>query len=289
MTDARVRPDLHAHTTASDGRLSPAQVALRAKEAGVTLLSVTDHDALEGLPEAAAAAQNAGIGFLPGVEISAGEDSRVHVLGYGVSADMRALSGLLESMRADRENRALEMLSRLCALGMPLPHGEILRGDGTSVGRPRIAREMIRAGYVGSMVEAFEKYLAEGRPAYVPRKKRAAAEVIALLRAEGAVPVLAHPGLLHLDQTAFMPLLAQWKEAGLAGLEVYHPVHPPETLPAWDALARAQGLLVTGGSDFHEPGEGFSPLGCMVNLWPRAGEDAEALRSAVRCFHPSAI
>lgn len=275
------RPDLHLHSTASDGLLSPADLVKAAAKTHVNLIALTDHDTVRGLEEARSQCELSDLSFIPGVEISAGGDDEVHVLGYGVHEGMTTLAAFLERMQRDREDRAHAMIERLRALGMPLEYDELDAQPSKSVGRPAIARGMIERGYVQSVNEAFERYLSAGLPGYVPRKKIPAGEAIAMLRSEGAVPVLAHPGLLRFDEPVLEPLIAEWARAGLMGIEVHHPAHTPDMVQKWEARARARGLIVTGGSDYHGEAMGRSQIGQTLASWARCHEDALALRNAL--------
>lgn len=274
------RPDLHLHTTASDGIYAPAQVAYLAQKADITFFSVTDHDTVDGIPEASKAANERGIAFVPGVEISTEGDAEVHVLGYGVDAQSPRLAAFFQQMAQERVDRARKMARKLDVLGHPVDIEEIIAKAGSSVGRPHLARALMQDGVVGSVQEAFEKYLGSRCPAYVPRERLAASEAIALLRREGAVPVLAHPALIPWPMERLLPLIKAWQEAGLMGIEVYHPANSA-IYPSLDRLARQRGLLVTGGSDFHD-GVGHGQIGETITAWPTACEDAWALYSAVR-------
>ena len=267
-------PDLHVHTDASDGQFSPAQVISLAKEKGVNLLAITDHDTLDGLNKLREQALETDIDILPGVEISAGGDNEVHILGYGIHEDMKRLHALLQDMRREREERVRRMIEKLQTLGMPIDLDEIASPQADSLGRAHIGRAMVRKGLADSIYDAFERFLSPGRPGFEPRPKRKVSQVVRLLREEGAVPVIAHPGLLKMDPEDLRPLLKEWKDEGLMGLEAYHPAHLPSMTRTWDGLARKSGLLVTGGSDFHGQDGRHMDIGAMLPHWPTASEDA---------------
>lgn len=271
-----MRPDLHLHTTASDGMLSAAEIARQVQKADVTLFSVTDHDTMAALADAADAAYDRGLAFLPGVEISTEGDTEVHILGYGVQADDPVLNAHFDQMARDRRERVLAMANRLKDLGMPLPEDQLSIPDNGSIGRPHLARAMVAMGYVDSVSEAFDRYLSKGRPAYIPRNTLSAAQAITLLRDRGAVPVLAHPGLLKWPMERLLPMLRAWMDAGLMGLEVYHPANRGN-YPVYDQLARQHSLLVTGGSDFHDFTGSHGQIGETAAEWPDAGKDGWAL------------
>ncbi len=269
--------DLHIHTTASDGVFTPSQVVLRAKQKGMHLIAVSDHDSIGGIDEAQKAACQEGVCLIPAVEISTGKDGEVHILGYGVRSDSAALNALFAEMAQEREARAEEILARLCRLGLTLSMDEIPAGRGAVKGRAQIARAMLKKGYVSEMQEAFDRYIGVGCPAYVPRIERDTAQMVALLCREGALPVLAHPGLIKMEQPQVLSAIDCWKEAGLSGIEVYHPAHLPKQFDVWEAAARGRSLLVTGGSDFHQPGDKHADIGDMCAYWENCRQDAAAL------------
>jgi predicted metal-dependent phosphoesterase TrpH len=273
-------PDLHVHTDASDGQFSPLKVISLAKEKGVNLLAITDHDTLDGLDKIRKQALETDIEILPGVEISAGGDNEVHILGYGIHEGMKRLHALLQVMRSEREERVRRMVEKLRTLGMPIDLSEIASPQADSLGRAHIGRAMVKKGLADSIYDAFEKYLSPGRPGFEPRPKRKVSQVVRLLREEGAVPVIAHPGLLKMDPEDLRPLLNEWKDEGLMGLEAYHPAHLPAMTRTWDNLARKSGLLVTGGSDFHGQDGRHMDIGSMLPHWPTASEDAFQLLEA---------
>lgn len=271
-----IRPDLHLHTTASDGIYKPAQLVQQLQRADITLFSITDHDTMAGLEAAEEAAFLRGLAFLPGVEISTEGEAEVHILGYGVDRKDAILLSFFDQMAKDRIERILEMGERLKKLGFSLDMDSILASAGNSVGRPHLARAMVMEKYVQSVSEAFDRYLGDGKPAYVPRTKIAASHAISLLKERGAVPVLAHPALIQWPIERFLPLLKCWQEVGLMGLEVYHPSNRND-YQKWDRLARQHGLLVTGGSDFHDDDPRHGQLGETIQHWSCACEDAWAL------------
>ena len=246
--------DLHAHTTFSDGTLSPAELVEAAAAAGLTAVAVTDHDTVDGLPEALAAGERLGVEVVPGVEINL-EHERVtmDMLGYFLGGRPSAeLREELAQLRAYRDERNLRILERLAELGLPLDPGELAAAaeDG-AVGRPHIGEAMVRRGYVASVAEAFERYLRRGAPAWVDRRRLSLGHALRLLRASGAVPVLAHPGIIRTDAAGLEHLVRDAARGGMAGLECYYPLHDEATVAACLALARKYALVPTGGSDFH--------------------------------------
>ncbi len=243
--------DLHLHTTASDGRHSPASLVALASRRGVRILSVTDHDTIAGLAEARHAAAPLDVRIVPGIEVTAVEEARdVHVLGYFFDPANEALERFLRTQRAARVERVREIAERLHAMDMPIDVEAIIRtassANGRSIGRPAIADALIAAGHVADRREAFDRFLAADRPAFVRRCGPGVAEVVDAIRAAGGIASLAHPGLLDLD--AEIPRFA---EAGLAAIEVRHRDHPAEVEARYRTLAASLGLAMSGGSDFH--------------------------------------
>ena len=252
--------DLHTHTTASDGRCTPAELVDRAVTAGVTVLGVADHDTMDGVAGVQAAAARRGVEVVPGIEITAVESARdVHVLGYFLDAANAPLNGFLQTQRATRVARLQAIGERLASLGMPVDLTPLLeearRETGRSLGRPRVARLLIDAGYVADTREAFERWLGTGCPAFVERTGASVVDVIAIVHAAGGLASLAHPGRTRLDAR-----IDAFAEAGLDALEVYHSDHDAEAVARYRLTAGRLGLLVTGGSDFHgDPTHGFEP------------------------------
>lgn len=243
-----MRIDLHTHTNASDGLLAPAELVRAARGAGLSVLGIADHDTVNGIGEALGAAADEGITLVPGVEINAYHgDFEYHILGYFVDHRDAGLARALGELREARVRRMRLIVSKLGELGMEVTPEEILAvaGDG-SVGRPHIARVMLTKGFVSSMREAFDRFIAEGKPAYAPRSKLTPVEAIGVIRAAGGLAVLAHPGLWKGDE--LIPQLAAW---GIVGLEVYTPDHTGAQIERYRGFARELGLICTGGSDFH--------------------------------------
>ncbi|MGH7410579.1 MAG: PHP domain-containing protein [Candidatus Methylomirabilis sp.] len=240
--------DLHAHTTASDGALSPEELVRLAKERGVSVLAVTDHDTLASIPRARAEAERVGLEIVPGVEVTAYvDDLEVHILGHFIDPDDARLMELFASSRDDRIERIRRMIDKLWSLGLPLDADEILtQAPGSSVGRPHLAQAMVRRGYVASVQEAFDHYLTPGKPAHVERSRLPAAEVISAVKRTGGVPSLAHPGAYGSDD-----VIGRLAGQGLMGLEVNHPDHDSEATFRYERMRLEYGLLAVAGSDFH--------------------------------------
>ena len=242
--------DLHLHSTASDGVLDPPALVRRVRAAGVRTLSLTDHDTMEGVPAAAAAAAELGLDFIPGVEITAVLDRRdCHILGYFLAAAPAGLTRFLDAQRAVRLDRARAIAARLAELGAPIDIEALIRQASATrrvVTRPLIARALVEAGHARSMQETFDRWLGDGRPAYVTRGGHSPADVVRTIAATGGVAVLAHPGLLRRDD--LIPGLAR---AGLGGIEAHHADHGRSERERYTALAARFGLAVSGGSDYH--------------------------------------
>lgn len=243
--------DLHLHTTASDGALLPADLVRRAAAAGITTLSVTDHDTTGGLEEARSAASVRHITFVNGIEITAVEAGRdVHLLGYFFDPADAALMAFLARQRAERIRRVREMAERLADLGAPIDPAPVIALSldvGRSVGRPHVAAALVAAGHVPNKDEAFARFLEHGRPAFVPRRGATPEDVIAVIANAGGVASLAHPGLTGVDD-----IIPRLTHAGLGALEVRHTDHDGPTEARYRALAAKLGLAVSGGSDFHD-------------------------------------
>jgi predicted metal-dependent phosphoesterase TrpH len=243
--------DLHMHTTASDGRLAPAELVARAAAAGLTTISVTDHDTVAAIDEVTTAAQAKGIRVITGIELTSVDGGRdVHMLGYLFDKSSEKLSALLVNQRALRVSRVREIADRLAALNMFIDVDSVIDAaasrPGSSVGRPQLARALVRAGHVESVQQAFDLWLATGRPAFVPRTGPSPAAVIDAIHDAGGVASFAHPGVTKRDE-----LIAPLIDRGLDAIEVYHSDHKPEDVAEYRNMAIRFGALVSGGSDFH--------------------------------------
>lgn len=253
-----MRVDLHAHTNASDGEHSPQELVQIARERGVTVLGIADHDTIAGLERAVAAAQGYGdIGIIPAVEFSTDWEKReIHVLAYMVDYTDPATIALADKFREGRLGRAQKILAKLAALGVPVEFDQVaaIAGD-AAIGRPHVARAMVEAGRVATVQEAFDKYLASDKPAYVEYESASPHQAVEMIRAVGAVPVLAHPR----EVTRLVPELVQ---VGLVGLECYYAQYNEREQRELIDLAKQYGLIQTGGSDFH----GLNRMGHMSAL-----------------------
>jgi predicted metal-dependent phosphoesterase TrpH len=253
--------------------------------AGIRIMSVTDHDTLGGMTRAAAAAAARRMTLLPGIEITSihgGKD--VHVLAYFVSEETPGLAPLLANQRRLRLERALEIASRLANLGAPIDADRLVAAatapGGKSLARPQIAEALIAAGHVASVAEAFDKYLAEDGPAYVPHRGASPAEVVELLTRGGGVASLAHPGYRQRDE-----IIPEIVDAGLTAIEAYHSSHDEAMTDHYLELARRYDVCVTGGSDYHGEGTRRSEFFGVINL-PQHHFDALLERSG-RSLQPA--
>jgi len=242
--------DLHIHSSASDGRFSPAEIVRKSAEAGLTVIALADHDNVDGIAPALEAAKDfPWLKVIPGVEISVDvPEGEVHMLGYFIDYTDRELLEFLERMRDSRRKRAQGMIAKLANLGLNIEWERVkeIAGSG-SVGRPDIATALLEKGYIASIKEAFTKYIGWGGPAYVEREKMSPQETVELiLRAKG-LPVLAHPLTINDPET----LIIELKESGLVGLEAYYKDYTREEINRLVNLADKYGLITTGGSDYH--------------------------------------
>lgn len=263
------RLELHAHTHFSDGQLSPAELVEFALERGVTALAITDHDSVEGVAPAQAAAAGR-LEVVPGIEISSSyEGMDLHILGYFVDPTSQALLTRLASFRDERRQRAVDIVARLAELGVHVDADGIIASAGPGVvGRPHVAQALLRGGHVPSIEVAFQRYLGSRGEAYVPRPDFPSAEAVRAIREAGGVAVLAHPGSLA------RRVVESLAAAGLGGVEVWHPQHGIAAQRRWYETAQALGLVPSGGSDFHGPHRGAG-LGDMP-VPPRTLDDLRA-------------
>jgi predicted metal-dependent phosphoesterase TrpH len=241
--------DLHTHSTASDGRLSPSALVQLAASVGLNAIGLTDHDTTAGLPEAEAEAHRLGLIVVPGVELSASHDRReAHMLGYFIDREREHFQKSLATFVRQRSERIDRMIERLDQIGIRVDRDAVMEkaGEGT-VGRPHLAWTLIEMGVVSDIAAAFDQYLGTGRPGYVPRPYLAPEEAIRLIRSAGGAPVLAHPYSTG-DPAG---LAARLKPLGLAGMEVWYGEYNDEQRQALHRIALANDLIPTGGSDFH--------------------------------------
>jgi hypothetical protein len=243
-----MRVDLHTHTNASDGLLAPDALVRAVHAARLAVFSVTDHDTVDALSEVAERSRAAGVELVPGIELSAmWHGGELHILGYFIDPADRHLLEFLQRRRVARGVRLGKMLDRLRLLGMAVDSEAVFaKAQDGNVGRPHLARVLVERGYVASPDEAFDRYLGEGKPVYVPRPDVRCEDAIRVIHAAGGLASWAHPGLTGRDG-AIADLVAD----GLDAIEVYHPKHSPSVTISYRRLAETWNLLVTGGSDFH--------------------------------------
>lgn len=253
--------DLHLHTCYSDGTDRPRRVVELAREAGLAAIAITDHDILDGYPEAHAAAEESGLELIPGLEMSASSNGQeVHVLGFFVDLHHVGFQHVLTDQRTRRIARIREMVARLQQLGLPVTEEEVfaIAKEG-AVGRPHVAQAMMQRGYVSTVKEAFDRYIGADKPAYIAGSPLLPREAIAAIREAGGIPVLAHPVFLKDDG-----FIEQLYREGLVGLEVYHSSHTPDVVQRYEQLAERLGLLKTGGSDYHGLSKEGAPVGSVA-------------------------
>lgn len=248
--------DLHTHSTVSDGSDPPERIPELAAEAGCSAVALTDHDRTDGLRPALERAQELGVELVPGCEVSCtGSPGTLHVLVYFVQPGEGPLHEELERLQRDREERNRQLLARLADLGIVVSEEELReeagKDDLSEVGRPHVAAVLVRKGVVSTISEAFERWLAKGRPGYVSKARVRPLEVARLARTSGAVPVLAHPLSMGVPESELPSAVSELAEGGFAGLEAFYGRYTPEERAGLAALARASGMVATGGSDYH--------------------------------------
>lgn len=248
------RVDLHVHSDRSDGRSPPADVVAAAREKGLEVIALTDHDTIAGLAEATAAADRLDVVLVPGIEFSCYDDfGSTHLLGYYIDPSRQGLVEYLEEVREKRRHRAAAMVEKLNRLGVDVTLEAVIgqaSPDGL-IARPHVARALVDGGWVKSYVEAFNRFLAAGQPAYVPTWRLTPSEGVRWIHGAGGLAVLAHGGKTHSDA-----MIVQLVNDGLDGLEILHPEHGISEIERLRRLAAENELLETGGSDWHGPHDG---------------------------------
>ncbi|MCS6787072.1 MAG: PHP domain-containing protein [Thiobacillaceae bacterium] len=261
--------DLHSHSTASDGVLSPAMLVERARTQGVGVLALTDHDELRGQAEAAAAASAAGLRYVTGVEVSVTWGGHtVHIVGLHVDPQEPTLLAGLAANRAGRAERARRMAAELARLGIEgALEGAYARAVNPDlIGRTHFARFLVEEGHVKDVKTVFQKYLVKGRPGYVPHEWASLSAAIGWIRAAGGQAVLAHPGRYPFGREKMHLLVQEFRDLGGVAIEVVTGSHSEDQVPQYAALAQEYGLYASVGSDFHAPGEGGRELGRLRPL-----------------------
>ena len=245
-----MKADLHLHTTASDGRLSPKEIVLKAAQLGLDVIAITDHDSVGGIQSALEAAKSfPRLLVIPGIEISTYmPQGELHILGYFINYLDPEFNRALEELRNSRYERGRKMVAKLADLGIDIEWERVLTlASGGTIGRPHIAQAMLERGYIASLPEAFTNYIGNGGIAYVKRKKVTPSEAVELIIKANGLPFIAHPAdIENLD-----PFIYQLKQAGIAGLEVYYPKYSQNKIARLEALATKYGIITSGGSDYH--------------------------------------
>jgi 3',5'-nucleoside bisphosphate phosphatase len=255
----KVKIDLHIHSTASDGTLTPSEIITLAENLHLGAISLTDHDAVDGNRDILQKGIPGSMGFLTGVEISAMPPSpfpvfgSFHILGYGINIEDNSLNQTLITLQDARKNRNPKIIQILNALGIKIDLNQVRQFSGKcQLGRPHIAGYLVHKGFADSIDEVFDNYLGKGKPAYVEKFRISCQEAINLILNAGGLPVLAHPYLLKPGKGFdFEELIAEMKSMGLKGIEIYYPEHPPESVRYYADIAREYNLFITGGTDFH--------------------------------------
>jgi predicted metal-dependent phosphoesterase TrpH len=246
--------DLHLHTTASDGVMTPAEIVRYAKSKGLQAIAITDHDTIDGLQEGLSEGERIGFEVVPGVEISAEySPGSMHLLGYFLDIHHSLLKGKLEYLQRARAERNPKIVENLNRLGVRITYDEVVKASGGGqVGRPHFAQVLLEKGYVRNIQEAFERFLKKGAPAYVDKVRFKPKEAISFIRQAGGVAVLAHPKTLGMNGSlAVEKVVLGLIEERLTGIEVFYPEHSPLEVGLLKVLAERYGLLMTGGTDYH--------------------------------------
>jgi 3',5'-nucleoside bisphosphate phosphatase len=245
--------DLHTHSTASDGSFAPKDLIDHAIQRGVMHLALTDHDTVDGIPEALESSKDKIIDFLAGVEVSAEfQDKTMHILGFGLDHTSSKLNDKLKVLRQSRADRNPKIIKKLSDAGFDISIEDAVEiSGGKVVGRPHMARVLFEKGYVSSVQEAFDLYLAKGKPCYVDKFRFNPAEAISMIIEGGGLPALAHPLSLELDYEELGTVVKMLKDSGLEGMECFYRNHTVEQENSLLRIAEEFGLTVTGGSDFH--------------------------------------
>lgn len=245
--------DLHTHSTCSDGTFTPKELISYAKEKGLKAIALTDHDTLEGIPEALYYGDKMGMEVIPGIEISTEyESNELHIIGLFINNESSELSSSLEELRKSREMRNIEMVEKLNNNGVNISYANVLkRAAGGIVTRAHIAGEIIAAGYAASNNEVFDRYIGKDKPAYIKRNVMPWQDTLYFIKESGGLPVLAHPLLYKMSDRRLEMIVADLANHGLAAIEAYYPTHSPAEIKYVKALAEKNRLKLSGGSDFH--------------------------------------
>lgn len=272
--------DLHVHTTASDGTLSPDQVVKLAAEQGLQAIAITDHDTAHGYPAAAQAGRELGLEVVPGIEISTKFTGAVHILGYYIDPAAQALQAVLDWIVEDRDKRNRKMAELMAADGIPISYDGMLQRFGDVIGRPHFARLLIELGYAADMQDAFDRYVEKGRKYYLPREILPIDRAIEIILSAGGIPVLAHPFQYRLAESELRRLIEYCLERGLRGMECRYTGYAREQVKYLEGLAAEYGLIKTGGSDFHGVNKPHIALGSGTGELEVPYEYLEVLKAA---------
>jgi predicted metal-dependent phosphoesterase TrpH len=272
--------DLHLHTQFSDGTFTPEELVLRAQQSGLACIALTDHDTVEGCARASVACAAVKMEFISGTELTAEhQGTEVHILGYFLDTHNPVLLEKIAKFQSGRKNRIREMVAMLNQLGVPLAAESVFAlANCKSPGRPHVARAMVNEKLIGSLDEAFERFLKKGRPAWVPKTKISALEAMALIHQAGGLAVMAHPGLNRTDDV--IPNLVT---AGLDGIECFHTKHSTVMAERYMEMADKFHLLITGGSDCH----GFSKNRPLIGTVRLPYEHVERLKAKMAARKPA--
>jgi hypothetical protein len=265
--------DLHLHTKFSDGTFTPEELVLRAQQNGLACIALTDHDSVEGCARAAKACATVKMDFIPGAELTAEHDDvEVHILGYFLDITDEKFLARIGTFQTVRQNRIHEMVAALNKLGIPLKAESVFAlANCKSPGRPHVARTLVKENLIGSLDEAFERFLKKGRPAWVPKTKMSALEAVELIHRAGGLAVIAHPGLNRSDD-----IIPDLVDAGMDGIECFHTKHSTVMSERYLEIADKYHLLVTGGSDCH----GFSKKQPLIGTVKLPYEHVEQMKAA---------
>ncbi|MBF0120216.1 MAG: PHP domain-containing protein [Desulfobacterales bacterium] len=253
------RIDLHIHSTASDGTLSPREIISLAKESNITAIAITDHDTIDGSKEAISNGIPQSLNFLTGIELSASPppsfpcSGSFHILGYGIDVNNKSLNEILPVLRDARKNRNPLIIEKLNKLGIKVSLDEVSEhAKDSQIGRPHIAMTMVNKGLIKSIDEAFNKFLGKGKPAYVDKYRIDCPKAIEMINNAGGIAVLAHPFLIKpKNNESIENLIITLKDIGISGIEAYYPEHTTEYISYYVSLAKKYNLIITGGTDFH--------------------------------------
>ena len=259
--------DLHTHSTFSDGTLTPEEIIVLAKEKGLKAIAITDHDTLDGIDEFMAAGEKHGIETIPGIEFASyydflGRKVEIHIVGLFIDHNNEVIQTAAEKIKQQRYERNIKMIEKLTEIGFPMTYDELYEISGCgNCTRAHYAQLMYKKGYTKTVNEAFEKYISLGLPGHVPRKLITPTEAIEIIKAAGGIPVLAHAALYKLDYDAIRKLVRELKEYGLKAMEVMYSTFKPEQEREITRIAKEEGLLFSGGSDYHGKNKADIDLG----------------------------